>query len=66
MILFIWIGLTQIAPLYLGFDLLSGGGDDIEEDEVEEIVQSMMEASKNADEDDEEDKDNDNDNKKKE
>ena len=44
MILFIWIGLTQVAPLYLGWDLVSGGGDDIEEEEVEEIVQSMMEA----------------------
>lgn len=54
MVLFIWVGLTQVAPLYLGWDLITGGGDDIEEDEVEEIVQSMMEA---RDEDNDQDND---------
>lgn len=43
MILFIWIGLTQVAPLYLGWGLLRDSFNDLDEDEVEEAVRSALE-----------------------
>lgn len=43
MILFIWIGLTQVAPLYLGWGLLQDSFNDLDEDEVEEAVREALE-----------------------
>jgi hypothetical protein len=43
MVLFIWIGLTQVAPLYLGWELFSGSRNDVDEADVEEAVRDVME-----------------------
>jgi archaellum component FlaC len=43
MILFVWIGLTQVAPAYLGWGLLRDSFNDLDEDEVEEAVRSALE-----------------------
>lgn len=43
MILFIWIGLTQVAPLYLGWELVSGSRSRVDQEEVEEAVRDAME-----------------------
>jgi len=43
MVLFIWIGLTQVAPLYLGWELFSGSRNDVDEADVEEAVREVME-----------------------
>lgn len=42
MVLFIWIGLTQVTPLYLGWELFSGRRDDVDEEEVEEAVRIAL------------------------
>jgi hypothetical protein len=54
MILFIWIGLTQIAPLYLGWGLLSASLADIDEEEMEEAVRSALEEIEEEEEEEQE------------
>lgn len=43
MILFIWIGLTQIAPLYLGWGIFRDSFNDLDEEEVEDAVRQALE-----------------------
>jgi hypothetical protein len=66
MILFIWIGLTQVAPLYLGWGLFRDSFNDPDAEEVEEAVRAAMieieEEQKESAESQEEEEREDNDN----
>lgn len=67
MILFVWIGLTQVAPLYLGWGLFRDSFNDPDAEEVEEAVRAALveieeekgeSAESEEEEEESEDKDN--------